>query len=122
MSKVGRIFCILICFMLFVLFVRLVVFQDTAIDSNGFISSTNSESIIPRFSDLMLFFTNDVETFQIPLLDLDSITFGDWGAFDFLKVFIESLAKIVNVALFIVNGLIQLITFVFWIIQWLFIS
>ena len=48
------------------------------------------------------------------------IEFGDWGAFNFLAEFFESIALIVNFALYIITMLMNLVVFIIWFLGWIF--
>lgn len=77
--------------------------------------------ILPTFTSLLeKFSTSEVAT--VPFVDFTTLTLGDWGAFNFLQAFIESVISIFNVLLFFVNGIISAISYIVWFMQWLFIG
>lgn len=77
--------------------------------------------ILPTFTSLLeKFSTSEVAT--VPFVNFSSLSLGDWGVFDFLQVFIESIISIFNVLLFFINGIISAISYIVWFMQWLFIG
>lgn len=80
----------------------------------------NNSDDIPTFTSLLEFLSN-IKTFEIPFLSFSPVSFGDWGIFNFLRDFIASISQIVNVGVFICNGLVVLIQYIIVFCQWLFV-
>lgn len=81
----------------------------------------NNSDDIPTFTSLLEFLSN-IKTVEIPFLKFNPVTdLGDWGLFNFLRDFIASVSQIVNVGVFMCNGIIALIQYIVVFCQWLFV-
>ena len=74
---------------------------------------------MPTFAGFLEMITNVPEV-AIPFQVFNQTTLGDWGVFNFLRDFISILLQLVNVAIFLVNGVVSVITYVVYFFQWLF--
>lgn len=98
-----RIFGIILCFMLIIMIIR--------------ITQGNQP---PTFTGLLeKLSTAPVPT--IPFINSSSITIGNGGALfgwltDFLRLFVDMF----NVSIFLINGLMSILTYVLWLLQWIF--
>lgn len=79
------------------------------------------EPILPTFTSLLEKFSSS-EVASVPFLNTNSIFISDWGVLEFLKVLFEGLLSLINVLLFFVNGIISVISYIVWFMQWLFIG
>lgn len=83
------------------------------------IRKLNGSDVTPTFTSFLELFSNVPEV-AIPFQDFSAVNFGDWGVFNFLRDFISMLAEIVNVLIFLFNGIISVITYVVYFFRWLF--
>lgn len=83
-------------------------------------SQSPSDPVIPTFTGLFQKLT-ETEPMNVPFIDLGSIDLGDWGSFNFLRDFLMTLMSIVNVLIFFINGIINCITYIVWVLDWLFV-
>lgn len=81
----------------------------------------NSEST-PTFTSLLQWFSG-FEAPEIPFITLqNALSLGDWTiAFNWLRDIIYFLAQVINVVVFIANGLIIAVVYIVHFCQWLFL-
>lgn len=80
----------------------------------------NNSDDIPTFESLLHFLT-EMPAPSIPFLSFSPSSFGDWGAFNFLRDFFATFSQVINVLIFLVNGLIVLVNYVIVFMRWLFV-
>lgn len=80
----------------------------------------NNSEDIPTFTSLLEFLSN-IKSFEIPFTHFELFNLPDWGIFNFLRDFIMVIGQIVNVGIFICNGIIALIQYIVVFCQWLFV-
>lgn len=79
-----------------------------------------SESI-PTFTGFLETLTSAPEI-NIPFLtQTTGIIMADWGIFNFIRDFINTLMQIVDVLIFFFNGILSVLTYVVYFFRWLFI-
>ena len=73
----------------------------------------------PTFTSFM-YMLQDMPTVSIPFISIPNSELGDWGLFNFLRDFFYLLIQVVNVGIFLINGVISICTFVVYFVGWLF--
>lgn len=76
-------------------------------------------SSIPTFTSFLELLSS-APTVKVPFLSTVGTALGDWGVFNFLRDFIAFFNNIVNVLVFLFNGLANLVVYVVWFVRWLF--
>lgn len=62
----------------------------------------------------------NVPSVSIPFINVGMIQLGDWGLFNFLRDFIKLLIQIPNVLIFLINGVMNLVSYVIYFMSLLF--
>ena len=76
---------------------------------------------VPTFTGLLKTLS-EIQRPEIPFINIASINLGNWGLFNFLRDFFLILLDVVNVAIFLCNGILVLMQYVSIFFRWLFFS
>lgn len=76
---------------------------------------------LPTFSSLLAVLT-EVPTVQIPFLSTVITNLGDWGIFNFLRDFFQTILSVLDVFIFLINGFINIMLYVVYFMRWIFIG
>ena len=82
----------------------------------------NYKNDIPTFEGLLTYLTQ-TQVYNFPFVDFAS--FGgfanDWGILNVLRNFLANFANLINVVIFLVNGLMTIVQYVLILMRWLFV-
>lgn len=76
---------------------------------------------MPTFGGLLNWFSG-FSAPEIPFINATSVVLGDWGIFNWLRDFISFFVGLLNVILFLVNGLLSLMFYVIHFMRWFFLG
>ena len=76
---------------------------------------------VPTFTGLLEWFSG-FSAPEIPFINATSVVLGDWGIFNWLRDFISFFVGLLNIILFLVNGLLSLMFYVIHFFSWLFLG
>lgn len=112
--SIGSILNYVFVFLILTLLIRVLSFVSSGADLSDFEN-------VPTFTGLLELLSTVEPPFQIPFLLFKSSSLGDWGALNFIRNFIALFVKLVDVLVFIANGLAVLASYLSVLVQWLFL-
>lgn len=84
------------------------------------IQSAQGTATPKTFTSFLEYFTTNTPDIQIPFITVPSLQIADWGVFNAIREFVLLNIKLFNVLIFVVNGLINLVSYIALVFQWIF--
>lgn len=84
------------------------------------IQSAQGTATPKTFTSFLEYFTTNTSDIQIPFITVPSLQIADWGVFNAIREFILLQIKLFNVLIFVVNGVINLVSYITFVFQWIF--
>lgn len=101
----GNLFSLILLLLLMISMIRVLLESEFSVSLGGFLE------YLVNVPDVSLSW----------LRGIDLTIYADWGVFEFFRTFLNSLTGILEVALMLVGGIIQLLTYVAYIIAYIFL-
>ena len=76
---------------------------------------------VPSLTNLLDYLTT-INPVDIGFINDSVIVLGDWGIFNFLRDFVSFFIQIINVIIFIFNGLINIVLYAYSVLRWIFLA
>lgn len=84
----------------------------------GLGSLLSGTSNLPTFESFLTYL-EDVPEIQIPFLSFYQLQVADWGFLNFIRWVLDAMLSLLNIAVFIGNGVLSVLTFVIYFMVWI---